>query len=149
MAHYPHYKKYGAELHPDYYSAALTLLVSEGKCEVVEILGTDYRNALQKLADCDITLGKILPNVGWFGRFELEAMVLGKPVVCYVSDQLYQKYEPPVYRTSKNTLYEDLLALISDRNEQQRLSREGSRYVKEKHDVYALAKQLDGYYEGL
>lgn len=147
VAHYPHYKNYGADLHPDYYSVALGLLESEGKCEVVEILGIDYRNALQKLANCDIVVGKILPNVGWFGRFELEAMALGKPVICYLSNQLYQKYTPPVSRTTKDTLYEDLLALITDSYEQQRLSRAGLQYVKEKHDVYKLARELDEYYE--
>lgn len=149
VAHYPHYKNYGAELHPDYYSVALRLLEGEGKCEVVEILGTDYRNTLQKLANCDIVVGKILPNVGWFGRFELEAMALGKPVICYVSDQLYQKYTPPICRTTKDTLYEDLLALIADSYEQQILSREGMQYVKEKHDVHVLVRELDGYYERL
>jgi len=149
VAHYPHYKNYGAELHPDYYSEALKLLEGEGKCEIVEVLGTDHRTALQKIANCDIVVGKILPNVGWFGRFELEAMALGKPVICYVSDQLFQKYAPPVSRTTKDTLYQDLLTLILDRSEQERLSHEGMRYVKEKHDVRTLVRDLDQHYERL
>ena len=37
--------------------------------------------ALNKMSECDIIIGKILPNIGWFGKFELEGMALGKPVI--------------------------------------------------------------------
>ena len=65
-------------------------------------------------------MGKILPTIGWIGRFELEGMALGKPVIAYVSDELYEKYRPPVHRTTPETLKQDLEYLIekSDYREQ-------------------------------
>ena len=33
------------------------------------------------ISTCDIVVGKILPSIGWIGKFELEAMALGKPVM--------------------------------------------------------------------
>lgn len=76
-----------------------------------------------------------MPNVGWFGKFELEGMALGKPVLAYVSDHLYQKYKPPIYRTTKETLKDDILSLMEDDEEINRLSNEGYNYVRKNHAI--------------
>ena len=99
---------------------------------------------------CDIVIGKILPNKGWFGKFELEGMALGKPVIAYVSDELYEKYKPPVCRTTKDTFKEDLEeSLIEDDIERIRLAKEGRNYIKEYHSAEGIAKAVQEYYEKL
>jgi hypothetical protein len=44
---------------------------------------------MKPISSSDIVIGKILPNVGWFGKLELEGMEVPKPVISYVSDELY------------------------------------------------------------
>jgi hypothetical protein len=143
IAHYPYYKNYRRE---NYYEEAFRAL-DDTKCEIVEVFDMPHDSVLQTVASCDIVAGKVLPDIGWFGKFELEGMALGKPVICYVSDELYEKYRPPVYRTTKETLARDLGRLVEDVQEQQRLSRAGSDYVRENHNVSKIVKKLESYYQ--
>jgi glycosyltransferase involved in cell wall biosynthesis len=94
----------------------------------------------------DIVIGKIMPNVGWFGKFELEGMALRKPVLAYVSDYLYEKYRPPIYRTTKETLKKDVIRLMEDENEIDRLSKEGYEYVRNNHAIENVITSVNKYY---
>lgn len=146
VAHYPHYKNYGAELYPNYYNA-LYELEREGKCEIVEVLRMEYSKALELVSRCDIVMGKILPSIGWFGRFELEGMALGKPVVAFVSDELYERHRPPVHRTTKESLKEDLEALMRDHARQRQLAFAGLTYVEKMHDTRRVCQLLEKCYD--
>jgi hypothetical protein len=139
VAHYPYYKNYSAF---DYYSDALSSLQNEKKCEIVNILHQPHLQALRIMASSDVIIGKILPDVGWFGKFELEGMALGKSVIAYVSEELYEKYKPPVYRTTKDTFKNDLEAFIQDRFERERLSVEGPKYVRNNHSLESVVKTV-------
>jgi len=143
VAHYPYYKNYSSN---DYYSDALSRLENEKKCEVISILHQPHLQALRIMASSDAIIGKILPDVGWFGKFELEGMALGKSVITYVSEELYEKYKPPVYRTTKDTFKKDLEAFIEDRSERERLSNEGPKYVRNNHSAESVAETVMGCY---
>lgn len=143
IAHYPYYKNFPAT---DYYTNALLDLGNAKKCEIVEILRIPYIQTLQAINSCDIVIGKILPNVGWFGKFELEGMALGKPVIAYVSDKLYEEYSPPIFRTTQESFKHDLERLIEDTSERQRLGKEGSDYVRKYHSVESVTKIVQEYY---
>jgi hypothetical protein len=146
VAHYPHYKNYGSELYPNHYQA-LYELEREGKCRVVEVLRMEYSKALEVVSQCDIVMGKILPSVGWFGRFELEGMALGKPVIAFVSDELYERHRPPVHRTTKESLKDDLEALIRDHARQKQLASAGCGYVAEMHNTRRVCQLLEKCYD--
>lgn len=143
IAHYPYYKNFPGT---DYYTNALLDLGNAKKCEIVEILRIPHIQTLQAINSCDIVIGKILPNVGWFGKFELEGMALGKPVIAYVSDKLYEEYRPPIFRTNQESFKHDLERLIEDDSERQRLGKEGSEYVKKYHSVESVTKIVQEYY---
>ena len=111
VAHYPYYKSYSSL---DFYSDVLFRLQKEEKCEIINILDQPHLQALRSMASSDVIIGKILPDVGWFGKFELEGMALGKPVIAYVSEEMYEKYKPPIYRTTKATFKRDLETFLED-----------------------------------
>ncbi|MGI0019955.1 MAG: glycosyltransferase family protein, partial [Nitrososphaera sp.] len=125
----------------------LSGLEKQGMIETVHVLRQTFDNALKMIASSDIVVGKILPDIGWFGKFELEAMALGKPVIAYVSDELYEKHRPPVYRTTKESFQEDLARLVSDEKAQRALAQAGRAYAEENHDVRKVAARLEKYYE--
>jgi hypothetical protein len=50
-----------------------------------------------------------MPEMGWFSTFELAGMVLEILDIAYVSNKLYEKYKPPIYRTTKDTFEKDLV----------------------------------------
>jgi hypothetical protein len=144
IAHYPHYRLY--QKYEDLYSSTLQHLQKEGKCEIVTIFDIPRSEVLKILSSCDLVVGKILPKIGWFGKFELESMALGKPVVAFVSSDLYQRYKPPIYNTTKDTFKSDLEYILSNIEEQRRLSREGRLYVEKYHSANNLLRQLDRAY---
>ena len=145
VAHYPFYKNYPG--YSDYYSRPLSNLEKRGKCEVITIIGKNHPDTLSLLGQCDIVVGKIIESIGWFGKFELEGMTLGKPVIGFVGDDLYKKYHPPVWRTSEKTFEHDLETLIDDADAQKRLSIESIAYIDANHSVQKICDLLDGCYE--
>jgi glycosyltransferase involved in cell wall biosynthesis len=130
----------------DLYSSTLQQLQKEGKCEIVTIFDIPRSEVLKILSSCDLVVGKILPQIGWFGKFELESMALGKPVVAYVNSELFQRYKPPIYNTNKDTFKTDLESILSDIEEQRKLSRAGRLYVEKYHSANNLLRQLDRAY---
>ena len=97
--------------------------------------------ALRIIASSDIIIGKIIPDVEWFGKFELEGMALGKPVIAYVSEGLYEKYKPPIYGTTKDSFIKDLQTFIEDRLERKRLSQRTNTY-RTNHSLESVVKTV-------
>jgi hypothetical protein len=143
IAHYPFYRNYSGV---DFYTNVLSTLERNKICETVEILNQPHLDTLRIVHTCDIVIGKIIPDIGWFGKFELEGMALGKPVIAYVSDELNEQYKPPIYRTKKETFKKDLETLIAETSERARLSTEGKDYVKRNHDAEVVVRNIMDYY---
>jgi len=144
IAHYPYYKIH--KTHEDNYGKTLDKIKNEYNCEIVEILNVKHSEAISLISECDVIIGKIMPEVGWFGTFELEGMLLEKPVIAYVSDELYEKYKPPIYRTTKDTFEKDLVYLLEDEKTQKKLSLEGKTYVCNTHAVDKVVEMIEKYY---
>ncbi len=144
IAHYPYYKNYEAS---DQYSKVLSRLHNEGKCEVVNILNQTHFDALRMVATSDIIIGKIMPEIGWFGKFELEGMALGKSVITYISEELYDKYKPPVYRTTASSFEKDLKALLDDGPIRERLSKDGTEYIRRNHSLELVSEIVMACYQ--
>lgn len=149
VAHYPYYLS-SPRLAKDeeIYRPALTNLQKRGKCQVVNFINQTHEKTIQMLAECDIVVGKVMPDVGWFGKFEVEGMILGKRVMAYVAKDLFDKYKPPIHNTSKATFEKDLEALIEDKSEQKRLIQEGYRYATY-HDATNVATEIELFYQKL
>ena len=76
-------------------------------------------------------------------------MALGKPVIAYISEELYDKYKPPVFITTTQNFREDLEALLEDMSIQHKLAKEGIQYVKEYHSTKKIVEILDDVYKRL
>lgn len=149
VAHYQYYlssPRYAKD--EETYRPALINLEKKGKCQVVNFANQPHEETMQMLAECDIVVGKVMPDVGWFGKFEVEGMILGKPVTAYVAKDLFDKYKPPIHNTSKETFEKDLEALLEDKSEQKRLIEEGYRYATY-HDATNVATEIELFYQKL
>ncbi len=143
IAHYPYYK---IRSHDDNYSEALLHAKENLHCEIVDIINLKHDNALKLISECDVVIGKIMPEMGWFSTFELEGMFFGKPVIAYISNDLYDKFQPPVFRTTKITFKEDLETFLTNFSELTRLSQLGKKYVKEYHSIDKISDKIEKYY---
>ena len=144
IAHYPYYK-INSQL-ADNYSKVLSSLANITDCSLTKIINVKHETALTMISQSDIIIGKLMPEMGWFSKFELEGMALRKPVIAYISDELYDKYKPPIFRTSVSTFKSDLLSLINDEEVRKELGSKGSDYVKKYHSVDKIVSSLDNYY---
>ena len=150
VLYYP--KVYESNIHSRELELKRSVLVdleAKRKLVLIPIIDIPYKKALDEIAGCDIVVGKILPVMGWIGRLELEAMALGKPVIAYVSEELYEKYKPPVFRTSEKSFRSDLEYLLEDTNTRNKLVKLGLDYVKENHSVHNVCNLLDEYYSSI
>jgi len=112
--------------------------------DIVE--GVPHDEARERYARADIAVDQL--NAGWHGIFALEAMALGKPVLCYlkpdVVEQAERHYgtEVPLVPTSKETLAEDLSALVETPALRREAGAASRAYVERVHDIDVIADRL-------
>ena len=124
----------------DYVVSAVNQLQKEGlpvELDLVEgVLPEEVRKRFEK---ADIAVDQLL--IGWYGLFAVEMMALGKPVVCYIRDDL-KKYasDLPIVPANTETLVEVLRKLVQDVKMRKTLGRRGLQFVREFHgsDVVAM-----------
>jgi len=99
-------------------------------------------------AKSDIVIDQLL--IGTYGTVSLEAMAAGKPVLCYIRDDL-AKYMPdiPIINTNIDNIYENLEMLITNPSMRTEIGKKGYEYVAQNHNPKKIAKQLISLYESL
>ena len=116
---------------------------------LVEKMKTDEAKAVYQSADiiADQFIG------GAYALFAIEGMALGKPVLCYLRDDLYALHpewdECPIYNTSPYTIKEHILRLIQDDNLRVAIGARGPAYVQKWHSLEAVGKADDEMYREL
>lgn len=106
------------------------------------------REALTLYRSADLIFDQCL--MGNLGYFALEAMALGKPVMCFIRHpQLYLLHpdECPIINTHVSTLRDDLRAIIFRRHELESIGRRGRSYVERYFSLNAFALRLSAAYK--
>ena len=129
--------------------AAVDALSREYDIELSLIHKVPHAEALQRVAMADIFIDQML--LGGPGLAALEAMALGKPVICYIKPSMVGQYplEMPIVNASIDVLAGTLQGLVEDGVRRHQLGRAGRAYVEKYHDAVALARQLESIYRGL
>jgi len=124
---------------------ALQFLLVEGVAQ------TEARRTFQR---ADLLIDQLL--TGWYGGVAVEAMALGKPVICYIrEDDL--KFVParmredlPIINAMPGTIYEVLREWMTKRrHELPELGRRSRAYVEKWHDPLKVAAKLKHEYEAI
>jgi hypothetical protein len=105
--------------------------------------------ALQTVAGCDVFLDQF--TIGAEGLAALEAMALGKPVVCFIKPSLRARYPDslPIVIADQNSLAETVADLLADGQRRHELGVRSRRYVEEYHDARHIAAELIDIYKEL
>lgn len=131
-----------AELEKKYKNLQFTLIENEPHEKVQEL----YLQA-------DIAIDQLL--VGWYGRFAVEMMSLGKPVICYIREEDLQfipsqmAQELPIVNASQATIQQVLERLINDPGNLALIGEKGRAYVEKWHDPIKIAQKMKETYESL
>jgi glycosyltransferase involved in cell wall biosynthesis len=104
-------------------------------------------------AQADIVVDML--TFGWFGASVREAMMLGKPAVCYLQPERLESMrreipdyvdELPVVSATPDTIYDVLKDLITHPEKRQEIGRRSCEFALKWHSAQAGAKRLDRIY---
>lgn len=103
---------------------------------------TTQAEAIKELGAADIIIDQVM--AGSYGMVSVEGMALGKPVVCYLREDLRQHYPepPPVISAHPLSLERVLGELIASRDAWHALGQSGRQYARRWHDSLAVARRL-------
>lgn len=107
-----------------------------------EKIGSYYQKA-------DLVIDQLL--MGAMSVVSLEGMRHGKPVICYIRDDLRKYYpkELPVISATSDNIYEVLRALVSEKIYLAKLGKKSALYAKKYHEPAVIAKAWDQIFQGL
>lgn len=113
------------------------------------VQGMPRDQALQFMKNADILLDQFV--LGDFGSSSLEAMALGKVVVCYIKPAVAALYphDLPVVNATQDNLSDVLEQLIRDGELRNELGRRGRAYVAKYHNAVKIADRLKTIYSEL
>jgi len=126
---------------------AVEALGAEGlPIELVLVEGKSYSDAMRLCASADIVVDQLL--IGAYGQYAVEMMALGKPVICYIREDLRSLYPPelPIVSATPADITEVLHTLIRDRDRWALIGKEGMHYVDRYHDSVSVARRALEHY---
>jgi len=131
-----------------YLLQAIEALQKKGLSVDLDLIeGKSYRETIRICAMADIVVDQLL--IGAYGQFSVEMMALGKPVVCYIREDLLEHYPPglPIISATPENIDTVLNELIENREEWTKRGSQGEDYVKHNHDSIVIAQRLIAYYQ--
>jgi hypothetical protein len=135
--------------------AAVERLQAEGMA-VRLIFVTDAKNTEVRYlqVQADVIVDQL--NYGRYGATAREAMMLGKPTICYINrsepksaDVLRSTQELPLVSATEVTVYEVLRNLLVDREERRRLGVAGRAFAVKWHSADACAERYEVIYDSV
>ncbi|MGY0694388.1 glycosyltransferase family 4 protein [Virgibacillus sp. FSP13] len=105
------------------------------------IEGLDHQETMELLSAADIVIDQL--RIGSYGYLSSEAMALGKPVICYIREDLKAKYpeELPIVHANPDTITTVLRDLINHPNQWKNLGVKGRTYVENHHHTQKVINQ--------
>lgn len=97
--------------------------------------------------EADIIIDQFI--LGGFGNLAVEAMYYGKPVLCYIIDEVKEKHYPdcPIVNANIDNLKEKIIWLIENPGERIRLGKEGRAFVEQHFDRKKINQKLWDMYQ--
>lgn len=105
-------------------------------------------------AQCDVIVDQL--NYGRYGATAREAMMLGKPTICYINSHEFSPHssprcmkELPLVSATENTIHEVLRDLLQDEERRVALGKAGRAYALKWHSATACAERYEQIYDQL
>lgn len=129
-----------------YFEAAVDKLIAQGyPVKKVLIEGLTHREIVEAYKDCDIFVDQLL--AGWYGTASIEAMAVGKPVVCFLRDD-YREFcsyfdEIPIINANPDDIYERLEELVRNPSQLPKIGFDSRLYVESYHSPQYVIPLLE------
>lgn len=127
-----------------YILAAIERLKSDHDFEFKVVNNVKADELYKEIASSDLVIDQML--VGFYGLLSIESMAMGKPVVCYIRDDIagHSPAEMPVINANPDNLYDVLKGILSNPSVLIQTGIRSREYAEKYHNAKIIAKQ---YYE--
>lgn len=114
------------------------------------------KEILQQILQADLVVDQLI--VGWYAMFAIEAMSLGKPVICFLRDDLLSFYrvenliasdEPPLINANPTDIQSVIKACLNGDIELELYARRGVEYVEKMHSLAAIGSVFHEINQGM
>ncbi len=100
------------------------------------------------LSEADVIVDQLF--MGWYGMVAVEAMALGKPVLCFIRDDFEARLtDCPLIRCTREDLVERLAETLSDAADRGAIGERGRAYAEREHAAPVIAGRLLDLYRSL
>ena len=130
---------------------ALEMLGKERDFELVLVQNMPHEQALEIYRTADIVIDQVLS--GWYGGFAVEAMAMGKPVMCYLRHEDFECVPGemlaglPIAEIRPDNLADDIAAVLDRRAEWGDWSDHSRRFAETWHHPRTIAEAMIKLYE--
>ncbi|MBM7631565.1 glycosyltransferase family protein [Geomicrobium sediminis] len=115
--------------------------------ELVE--GKSHEEALDIYKKATVIVDQL--QLGAYGHLSMEAMALGKPVICYIRDDLVKKYpkDMPIVSADPKNFETVLRSFLKNSDQYQAIGKAGRSYAEHYHSFDSVANKLITIYNKL
>ena len=130
---------------------AVGQLETEGVEIELEVLeNVSNKEIHDAMCGADIIVDQLI--IGWYAMFTLEAMALGKPVICHIRRDFVEMYEAagviekeelPLIDATPATIKEVLRDLVRDRDRLTEIGQRSRSFVETHHSIATASRRFD------
>lgn len=129
-----------------YLIESINSLKEEGNdIELTILEGRPHGEVISAIKNSDVIADQFI--IGAYGRFAIEAMAYGKPVLCYLRENLFEKNpiwdECPIVNANPDNLKEKIKQLMDNKNKRIELGKKSRHYVEKYHSVEYVVGRLE------
>jgi len=137
----------------DFFIKAIEELKAEGyPVELVLIQGKSNQEVLEEMSSVDVVADQLI--VGWYAMFALEAMSMGKPIICYLRKDLIELYlssgnlasmeEIPHINSNFLEIKQNILKILTREISLSERSEKGQKFVNKYHSLEYIGGVFHG-----
>ncbi len=127
----------------EYFVRAVKELRDEGvDVELILLERVSNEDVKREIANADVIADQLI--IGWYAMFAIEAMAMGKPVLCYLREDLKSLYilkglikegELPIIECNSGNVKEEIRSLIGRKKEFDTIGIKSREFVQNHHSV--------------
>jgi hypothetical protein len=122
--------------------SAINNLKNRYEFEFIKLQNLSKDELIEEILKCDLVIDQML--VGFYGILSVETMLLEKPVVCFIRDDIWSKIEKdcPIYNANPDNLENVLEKILQNPLQLIARGRESRKYSLEHHSPEKIAKKM-------
>ena len=139
IAHAPSNEDYKGS---KYIFKAIDSLKQRYKFEFITLQNLSKDELIEEILKCDLIIDQML--VGFYGILTVEAMLLSKPVICYIRDDIWNKIERdcPIYNANPDNIEEILEGILQNPSQLIKRGEYSRNYALEHHSPKRIAENM-------